>query len=206
MCVAPKSRFALGTWVIWSQECSWSMCWGGRGAWPTPVHQVVLAVRFFSISHSASRFPSPSVCLFPSLSVLPLSGGFCAAHKDVQHVSPSCTSGAMNCLITAATPLPEHPSSVKQNFLSVWSARLHFHICIFLLFFPPFLVSFLPALSHRGRSTHNAPLSGGGRQGDGAAATGFPWPCPQGEADSPSHYPWYGWQHHWSGQGNERGN
>lgn len=136
MCVAPKSRFALGTWVIWSQECSWSMCWkrGERQIRPTPVHQVVLAVLFSSISHSASHFSSPSVCLFPSLSVLPLSGGLCAAHKDVQHVSPSCASGAMNCLITAATPLPEHPSSVKQNFQSVWSARLHFHICIFLLF------------------------------------------------------------------------
>ncbi len=91
---------------------------------------------------SPTLFPSPSVCLFPSLSVLPLSGGLCAANKDVQYVSPSCASGAVNCLITAATPLPEHPSSVKQNFLSVWSPRLHFHICIFLL-----LLSFFPSSS-----------------------------------------------------------
>ncbi len=139
---------------------------------------------------SPSLFPSPSVCLFPSLSVLPLSGGLCAAHKDGPACIPSCASGAMNCLITAATLLPEHPSSAKQNFLSVWNPRLHFHICIFLLLLSFFLlISFLPVLSHRGRGTHNAPLFGGGRQGNGASANGFPWPCPQGEADSPSHYP-----------------
>lgn len=143
-------RWALGSFEAKNVH---GQCVGSEGKAryrPAPVHQVVLAMLVLS--------PFPSVCLFPSLSVLPPSGGLCAAHKDVQRVSPSCASGAMNCLITAATPIPEHPSSVKQNFLSVWSPRLHFHICIFLLLL--LLVSFLPVLSHRGRGTHNAPLSG----------------------------------------------
>ncbi len=204
MCVAPKSRYVL---VIWSQECSWPVCWKrGESQIPTrtcspggPCHALLLYLPLF--------FPPP-LFVYSLLSLYFLSPEACVQHiRMVQHVSPSCASGAMNCLITAATLLPEHPSSAKQNFLSVWNPRLHFHICIFLLLLSFFLlISFLPVLSHRGRGTHNAPLFGGGRQGNGASANGFPWPCPQGEADSPSHYPWYGWQHHWSGQGNERGN
>lgn len=78
-----------------------------------------------------------------------LSGGLCVEHKDVQRVSPSCASGAMNCLITAASSLPGHPSSVKQNFLSVWSPRHHFHICIFLL-----LISLFYPFRATGASEH----------------------------------------------------
>lgn len=132
---------------------------------------------------------SPSLFFYSLLSLCFLSRGLCVECKDVQRVSPSCASGTMNCLITAASSLQGHPSSVKQNFLSVWSPRHHFHICIFLLpvpLFYPFRVT--GALAHKmflveaGREME-------GRQGDGVAATGSPWPCPQGAADSPSHYP-----------------
>lgn len=138
-----------------------------------------------------------SLCQSP-LSPCILSGGLCAEHKDVRCV-PQLRVRIYE-LLNYSSQLPPRASVISQAEFSVClESKAPFPY----LYFPS---PVLPVSSHGGLGTHNAPFSGWGRLGDGVAATGSPCPCPQGAADSPSHYPRYGWQHHWSGQENEKGN
>ncbi len=93
---------------------------------------------------SPSLFPSPSVCLFPSLSVLPLSGGLCAAHKDGPACIPQLRVRSFELLNYSSHPPPRASVISQAEFSVCLESKAPFPYLYFPpppLFFPPHLLS-----------------------------------------------------------------